>query len=178
MDWPCARAKYFSVLEISNCAFKYNAIAVLGRLESASTGATSRVLVHCLNKQPTSHPDKMQYRHIVQGVSDRHQGTMTLTRHQAQTVTSDLTQGQLLPFQSVTCRSLSFSTSHSTALSPSAHSVNVLPVVCVPVPLIDRLESSCLTFDRSRSLGSSVKHHWYLPSCRNYLNSGNEMFKI
>ena len=44
------------------------------------------------------------------------QGTVTLTRHQADSVSSTLSQGQLLPLQSLTCSHLSSSTSLSISL--------------------------------------------------------------
>lgn len=87
---------------------------------------------------------------------------MTLTRYQAASVSSSLMQGQLVPFQSLTCSYLS----SSSSLSLSAPSVNILPVLCAFAPLIDRLESRCLMFQRD-SVSSSLKYYWHLPYSRN-----------
>ena len=76
---------------------------------------------------------------------------------EAASVSSSLTPGQLLPFHSPTLQ-------HSLSLSPSALSVNVLPVFCVFALPIDCLESRCLfQIDRIWAHSSNMTD-FYLPA--------------
>ena len=74
----------------------------------------TKCVLACHYQQSVSHTDKTAPVIISTQcvcVSVWCQGTMTLTRHQTTSVSSALTQGQLLPLKTLTCSHLSFSPS-------------------------------------------------------------------